>query len=101
MVYDGISSMGFFQRFDRPFVNSAVLVLLVCTLFIGGAGTLAKGKLHYSNYWGGSVFAPFAVGFAAAAVVVAVISMFRRGEPPKKLRGRAARKARQADKTKF
>ena len=37
-----------------------------------GSRTLTQGKLHYSNWWGGAVFAPFAIIVGAMVVVVAI-----------------------------
>ncbi len=50
-------------------------------LFLGFAGvlvmgfgviTLLGGKLHYQNYWHGSVFAPFALFIGALMLFVAI-----------------------------
>jgi hypothetical protein len=41
-----------------------------------GIMTLASGKLHYPNWWGGPVFAPFAIVGGTIAVVAAI-----RGKP--------------------
>ncbi len=39
-----------------------------------GVVTLLQGKLHYQNYWHGSVFAPFAVAVGAVILFVAIKS---------------------------
>ena len=44
-------------------------VLLLCF----GVGNLAAGKLQYGNWWGGTVFAPFAVALGVLFIVVAVV----------------------------
>jgi hypothetical protein len=54
-----------FRRFRPAFVIMAFLI------FCFGAGTLALGKLHYSNYWGGAVFAPFAI-FVTLLILIVV-----------------------------
>jgi hypothetical protein len=41
-------------------------------IFILGFGTLLLGYLHYRNYWGGAVFAPFALLIGVIAVAFAV-----------------------------
>jgi hypothetical protein len=41
-----------------------------------GMLTLLQGKLHYSNYWGAPVFAPFAILIGILLVVFA----FRSGK---------------------
>jgi hypothetical protein len=37
-----------------------------------GVVTLLQGKLHYQNYWHGSVFAPFSVIIGALILFVAI-----------------------------
>jgi len=37
-----------------------------------GALTLARGQLHYANYWGGAVFAPFAFLIGGLVILMAV-----------------------------
>jgi hypothetical protein len=50
----------------------------VFAVLVIGAGclTLALGKLHYANWWGGPVFAPFAIIVGTIALVAAI-----RGKP--------------------
>ena len=57
---------------------AARLVLALAAVLLLGAGslTLALGKLHYPNHWGGQVFAPFAVAIGLIALVGAI-----RGKP--------------------
>jgi len=44
----------FVTRLNKPgYAGIAVSMLVLCL----GIGTLAKGRLQYSNYWGGAVFA--------------------------------------------
>ena len=94
-------SMGTFDRIGRSTLAGAGVALVVVSLVVAAIGTLAEGKLHYSNYWGGRVFAPIVLVIVALIIVGGVVSFFRRHEPPSKLRGRAARKARQAENTTF
>jgi hypothetical protein len=42
--------------------------------------TLASGKLHYRNWWGGPVYAPFAIIAGIIAAVAAVRGKPFRGE---------------------
>lgn len=39
-----------------------------------GVSTLGFGSLHYSNWWGGMVFAPFAILVGLAAIGVALVA---------------------------
>jgi len=48
------------------FVAGALILCL-------GVGTLAAGRLQYGNWWGGAVFAPFAVIVGVMAMVIAII----------------------------
>jgi hypothetical protein len=41
-------------------------------IFILGFVTLLLGQLHYKNYWGGAVFAPFALLIGVIAVAFAI-----------------------------
>jgi hypothetical protein len=47
-------------------------------IFILGFVTLLLGRLHYRGYWGGAVFAPFALLISFIAVVVAIRMRRRR-----------------------
>jgi hypothetical protein len=42
-------------------------------IFSLGVGALARGQIEYLNYWGGAVFAPFAILIGVGLVVVAAI----------------------------
>jgi hypothetical protein len=93
--------MGTFDRIGPSRVAAVGVVLFIVSLVAAAIGTLAEGKLHYSNYWGGRVFAPVVLVIVALIIVAGVVSFFRRHGVPPKLRGRAARKARQAENTTF
>ena len=41
-------------------------------IVILGATTLLLGRLHYPNYWGGAVFAPFALIVGILAIAFAI-----------------------------
>jgi hypothetical protein len=47
---------------------------VAAALLVGG-GTLTRltGKLHYSNYWGGNVFAPFAIVVGLILLFMAIL----------------------------
>jgi hypothetical protein len=47
-------------------------------IFILGFVTLLLGQLHYKNYWGGAVFAPFALLIGVIAVAFAIRARRRR-----------------------
>jgi hypothetical protein len=81
----------------------SIFMLLSITVVLGGAATMMDGDLHYSNYWGGSVFAPFAIAAGLFLLVLAVAGWKRISGPDdeRKLKGKAARLARQAEQTKF
>ena len=53
------------QRFALALLGFMVLC------FAGGA--LSRGSLHYSNWWGVPVFAPFAIVVAILAFVAALL----------------------------
>lgn len=59
----------------RPIGRAALAFLGVLIVFLGSL-TLASGKLHYSNWWGGQVFAPFAIFGGTIALIAAI-----RGKP--------------------
>ena len=60
-----------------------------------------KGELHYGNYWGGAVFAPFAIGCGVLLLAALPFLLRRWNEPEPELRGKAARLARKAKETRF
>lgn len=46
-------------------------------VFATGVLSLMAGRLHYSNYWGGAVFAPYAI-IVGGMLMVGMILMRRR-----------------------
>jgi hypothetical protein len=42
-------------------------------IFSLGVGALLRGQIEYLNYWGGAVFAPFAILVGVGLIVVAAI----------------------------
>ena len=59
----------------RPIGRVALAFLGVVVISLGTL-TLASGRLHYSNWWGGQVFAPFAIVGGMIALTAAI-----RGKP--------------------
>ena len=86
---------------ERSWLAAAVAVLFALALIGGGVAELLTGGLHYSNYFGGQVFAPFAIGAGVLLIVAYVVIWRRRNERTPKLSGKAARRARQAEVTRF
>jgi hypothetical protein len=66
-------------------------------LVFHGTATL-QGGLHYSNYWGGAVFAPFAITVGVFLLLVALLywQRFDQAGGTSKLKDREARLVRQA-----
>jgi hypothetical protein len=68
------------KSFQKVWRKGALLMGLVgFWIFILGFVTLLLGRLHYINYWGGAVFAPFALLIGVIAIVFA-IPIRRRGD---------------------
>lgn len=80
-----------------------VFLLSSIGLILGGVAALSEGRLHYSNYWGGAVFAPLAIVFGLVILAVTTVKWpkFSRPNDAPKLKGKAARLARQAEQAKF
>lgn len=94
--------MSFIDRFGRSRVAGfAAVSLVVLALVAAAIRALAMGEADYTNYWGGRVFAPFALLIAAFIIGLGIYSYIHGDQPPKKLRGREARKQRQAENTRF
>ena len=57
----------FFQSISRFMFG------FIAFIFISlGAATLKKGELHYENYWGGNVFALFAIAIGLLLLFIVV-----------------------------
>lgn len=52
---------------ERVFLGFAGVLVMAL-----GVATLLQGKLHYQNYWHGSVFAPFSVLVGALILFAAI-----------------------------
>ena len=94
----GAQRMNFFGRNIRRSIWVARCALLLggLILIVTGWQALGAGRLHYPNYWGGSVFAPFAIAVGALALVVLLVKWRTLTEAPRKLKGKAARRAGRA-----
>jgi hypothetical protein len=51
-----------------------LLALISLIIFLLGVGTLFSGGLHYPNWWGGLVFAPFAILIGTAGLLIAAFA---------------------------
>src|SRR5437899_10064043 len=69
---------------NRLRIRAAGAVLIFVALVTSGVGALATGRLGWTNYWGGFVFAPFALIIAALLIVAA----FRKPSPDSSRRRR-------------
>jgi hypothetical protein len=89
------------KLFDSPHFGRIISLVFSIILITGGVGSLLDGRLHYRNYWGGAVFAPFAIAIGVFWLALILFRWKRLTETNQRLRGRAARQARQAERTKF
>ncbi len=55
-----------------------VFLFMGCLIGLWGFGTIYAGRLHYSNWFGGMVFAPFAALIGVASVGIAIFGKDRR-----------------------
>ena len=80
-----------------------MFLVLSIAMMLGGLATMQAGDIHYSNYWGGAVFAPFAI-VAGLLLMIFVLFAWRKfagSTDAPALEGKAARRARQAEETRF
>ena len=82
-------------------VSATVLIVIAVSLILSGIAVLLRGGLFYANYWGGVVFAPLAIAAGVFLVYVALFRWRQMNQPPPTLRGKAARRAREAEETRF
>ena len=64
-----------------------LLALVSLTILALGSGTLVRGGLHYQNWWGGTMFAPF-------AIVIGGLGLFIAAFAPKAFAEKATRRSR-------
>jgi uncharacterized membrane protein len=53
-------------------VRRTILALISFLIVMLGAATLFHGKLEYYNWWGGMIFAPFAIVIGSLGFAIAV-----------------------------
>lgn len=87
--------------FHKVWVGVLVCGFIGLAVVIMGIATLGRGQLHYQNYWGGEVFAPFAIIIGVAFAVVCAWKWKSIVRPSKQLKGKARRDAERAAQTKF
>jgi hypothetical protein len=90
----------------RRIFHSAWFGALFCgsigiAVVLMGVATFGRGRLHYENYWGGQVFAPFAVVIGVAFAVFGSLKWRAIVGPSEKLKGKARREAERAARTEF
>lgn len=86
-------------RSDRVGRVVAFWVAIASVCF--GLRPLLRGDLFYSNYWGGLVLGPLAIVIGLFALYLVLFrwkELSEKAAAKRRLRGRAARKARQADR---
>jgi uncharacterized membrane protein len=54
-------------------VRRTILALISFLIVMLGAATLFHGKLEYYNWWGGMIFAPFAIVIGSLGFAIAVL----------------------------
>ncbi|MDT7812260.1 MAG: hypothetical protein QOJ42_2176 [Acidobacteriaceae bacterium] len=59
------------KTFGPPWVRRAFLALISFLIVMLGVGTLFHGKIEYYNWWGGIVFAPFAIVIGSLGLLIA------------------------------
>lgn len=59
------------KTFGPPWVRRTILALISFFIVMLGAATLFHGKLEYYNWWGGIIFAPFAIIIGSLGLVIA------------------------------
>ena len=69
-------------------VSSVCFSLL---LILTGVAALLRGRLVYSNYWGGVVFAPFAILMGVLVIWIVVFKWHRISGPAKDKKARVIR----------
>jgi hypothetical protein len=75
--------MEIFQSLLARRIGFGIISLLIVIL---GAGTLFQGHLQYSNWWGGIVFAPFAIIVGLSCLFIAAFRPKFFAPPKKKSR---------------
>jgi hypothetical protein len=75
------------KKFGSPRTARIAMAFVCLLILILGAATLFQGNIGYRNWWGGVVFAPF-------AIIVGGLGLFIAGFRPKFFSGTAKEKSR-------
>ena len=59
------------RTFGPPWVQRTILASISLLIIMLGIATLLHGKIEYSNWWGGIVFAPFAIIIGSLGLLIA------------------------------
>jgi hypothetical protein len=59
------------KTFGASWVGRTLLALISFLIVMLGVATLFQGKIEYYNWWGGIVFAPFAIMIGFLGLVIA------------------------------
>jgi len=59
------------KTFGPPWIRRTILALISFLIVMLGAATLFHGKLEYYNWWGGIIFAPFAIIIGSLGLAIA------------------------------
>jgi hypothetical protein len=90
-----------FGKFVRSERTGRIFIVLLGLIFsITGMGTIFSGTLSYRNYWGGIAFGPFVIVCGIGLLLIAAFcrkKIWAQDNGRKKVKGKAARKARQAE----
>ena len=83
---------------DSRWLLGGFVVFIALSLILGGLNAMMGGRPAYRNYWGGVIFAPFAIVLGTAILVVFAVNWRSLNELGRPLKGKAARRARQAER---
>jgi uncharacterized membrane protein YfcA len=72
------------KTFGSPWVRRTILAVISLLIVMLGAASLLHGKTDYYNWWGGVVFAPFAIIIGSLGLVIAAFKPKVFLEAPKK-----------------
>jgi hypothetical protein len=75
------------KKFGSPRAARIAVALICLLILVLGVGTLFQGNIGYRNWWGGVVFAPF-------AIIVGGLGLFVAGFRPKFFSSTAKKKSR-------
>ncbi len=79
-----------------PWPGRVALTAVALSLILTGSAALRDGRLHYANYWGGSVFAPLAIAIGFFVLLIVVVRWRSFSVTAPKLAGKVARRRQRA-----